>query len=140
MNTTLYILWRFGTAGMICPQCRSADCYRSRRSGLTDLFAATVGLKPWRCHTCDYRFRGGRVASAFRRYAHCPRCGNFDLDPISSERVDRDPLRFFKRMLGFAAYRCDLCRERFFTLRPRRKIVPSLIPTAPGEGPQRTQG
>jgi len=111
---------------MICPQCRSADCFRSHRSGITDLLGTLVGLRPWRCDTCDYRFFAGRVAVVFVRYAHCPRCGNFALDRIPKERVDKGTLVFLKRFLKFPAYRCAPCRERFFSSLPYRKIVPSM--------------
>ena len=111
---------------MICPQCRSADCFRSRRDGLSDFLSSLTGLKPWRCHTCDFRFYAGRVAVAFSRFAHCPRCGNFQLDSIPRERVERGSLLFLRRLLGFPAYRCDPCRERFFSIRPLRRIVPSM--------------
>jgi hypothetical protein len=31
-----------------------------------------------------------------------------------------------KRFLGFPAYRCSPCRERFFSALPYRRIVPSM--------------
>jgi putative component of membrane protein insertase Oxa1/YidC/SpoIIIJ protein YidD len=115
---------------MICPQCRSADCFRSRRGGVSDFLFSIGGFKPWRCHTCDLRFYAGSVALAFSRYAHCPRCGNFEIDAIPRDRVERGAFLFLKRLLGFPAYRCDPCRERFFTLLPVRRIVPSMASTA----------
>jgi uncharacterized protein with PIN domain len=68
------------------------------------------------------------VALAFSRFAHCPRCGNFNLEHISRERVDTGFLVFARRLLHFPAYRCDPCRQRFLSLRPFRKIVPSMVP------------
>ncbi len=115
---------------MICPQCRSADCFRSHRSGPIDFAFTLAGARPWRCHTCDRRFYAWRVAFWFCRFAHCPRCGNFDLDHISRDRVDEGSLLFAKRLLHFPAYRCDPCRERFFSIRRHRKILPSMIPSA----------
>jgi hypothetical protein len=73
------------------------------------------------------RFYGWRVAFAFANYAHCPRCGNFDLEHIARDRVESGPLVFLKRFFGFPAYRCDPCRQRFFSLRPFRRIVPSTV-------------
>jgi len=35
-----------------------------------------------------------------------------------------------QRFLGLSAYRCDPCREKFFSLRPYRRIVPSMISVA----------
>jgi uncharacterized protein with PIN domain len=66
------------------------------------------------------------VAVSFAGYAHCPRCGNFDLEHISRERVGPGIQTFLPRRLGFPAYRCDPCREKFFSLRPYRRIVPSM--------------
>jgi hypothetical protein len=112
---------------MICPQCRSADCYRSRRGGFTDFLGTLARLRPWRCHACDKRFYAWSVATAFARYAHCTRCGNFDLQKISRDRVDQGALRMAKRLFGIPAYRCDPCRQKFFSLLPYRRIVPSMV-------------
>lgn len=113
---------------MICPQCRSADCVRSRRSGLFDFFATLSALRPWRCRTCDLRFYARSVALPFARYAHCPKCGNFDLQRIARDRVEKGTLIFLKRVLVFPAYRCDPCREKFFSILPFRRILPSMMP------------
>lgn len=110
---------------MICPQCRSADCYRSHRDGVPDLLATFIGFRPWRCHTCDRRFYARRVAYSFGRYAHCSKCGNFDLERISRERVEDGTVLSLKRWLGIPAYRCGLCRRRFFSILSFRRIVPS---------------
>lgn len=110
---------------MICPQCRSGECYRSHRSGFRDFLFTLWGCRPWRCLTCEFRFYAREVALRFIQVAHCPKCGNFDLERISRERVDEGTLLFAKRLLKFRAYRCDPCRERFFSIRPLRPIVPS---------------
>ena len=120
---------------MICPQCRSAACFRSHRSGVVDFVFTLAGSRPWRCHTCDRRFYAWRVALCFSLFAHCPRCGNFDLDHISRERVENGSGAFVKRLLRFPAYRCDPCRERFFSIRPFRKILPSMTPAAEHKEP-----
>jgi len=114
---------------MICPQCRSEDCFRSHRKGLRDFFFTILGSRPWRCHTCDHRFYARRVATSFACYVHCSKCGNLDLERIARNRVDEDPLAFLKRRFGFPAYRCDPCRHRFFSLRPFRRIIPSMAST-----------
>jgi hypothetical protein len=115
---------------MICPQCRSGDCHRSRRDTVFDFLFSAIGLRPWRCHTCDRRFYARRVALLFLRYARCPRCGNFDLEHIAQDRVERGTLVSLKRFLGFPAYRCDPCRHRFFSVLPFRRIFPSTLPAA----------
>lgn len=112
---------------MICPYCRSENCFRSHRNGFLDFASRFAGLKPWRCHACDRRFYARRVALWFVRYAHCPKCGNFDLELISRDRVERGTLLLLKRWLGFPAYRCDPCRQRFFSALPYRRILPSAI-------------
>lgn len=110
---------------MICPQCRSSDCFRSHRDGVLDLLSTLLGLRPWRCHACDRRFYAGRVACKFCYYTHCWKCGNFDLEHISRERVEQGTLLALKRWLAIPAYRCVPCRERFFSVLPFRRIVPS---------------
>jgi len=115
---------------MICPQCRSADCHRSHRDGVFDFFGGVAGFKPWRCHTCEHRFHARQVAVSLAAYAHCPKCGNFNLDHLSRDRVEHGTLIFLKRWLGCPAYRCEPCRERFFSLRPFRRILPSTAPAA----------
>jgi transposase-like protein len=77
---------------------------------------------------CEKRFYARVVAIAFSKYAHCPRCGNFDLERVSGERVESGTLIACKRWLGFPAYRCGPCRLKFFTVLPFRRILPSTIP------------
>jgi len=120
---------------MICPQCRSARCSRSHRSGVIDFFGTLMGMRPWRCRICDYRFFAWQVPVSFARYAHCPKCGNFDLQRIAHDRVDRGTLLFVKRFLGFPAYRCEPCRERFYSVRRPRRIVPSVFPPEQSQSP-----
>jgi putative component of membrane protein insertase Oxa1/YidC/SpoIIIJ protein YidD len=79
---------------------------------------------------CELRFYAWKVASAFSLNAHCPRCGNFNLEHISRERVESGSMITFKRWLGFPAYRCDPCRHRFFSVKPFRRILPSPSATA----------
>jgi phage FluMu protein Com len=112
---------------MICPQCRSANCFRSHRDGILDLCFSAFGLRPWRCHTCDKRFYAARVAWPFLRYAHCPRCGNFDLEHIPRNRAEHGTFLLAKRFFRLPAYRCDPCRQRFFSILPPRRIVSSTV-------------
>src|SRR5579871_3593279 len=112
---------------MICPQCRSVDCHRSRRAGVVDFLWRLVGMRAWKCQTCEKRFHARRVATSFVTYAHCPRCGNFDLEQISGDRVEEGTLITLKRFLNFAAYRCDPCRQRFFSVLPYKRILPSTV-------------
>lgn len=68
------------------------------------------------------------MALPFLHYAHCPRCGHFDLERISPERVTWGVLLPLKRWLGFPAYRCDPCRLKFFSVLPSRRILSSTLP------------
>jgi len=115
---------------MICPICRSGNCYRSHRTSLFDYAGTTFGVRPWRCHACERRFYAGVVALSFFGFVHCPRCGNFDLEHVSGNRVNWGILIGLKRWLGFPAYRCDPCRRKFFSVLPFRRIVPSTLPKA----------
>jgi transposase-like protein len=115
---------------MICPRCRSGDSLRSHRGGVADFFGTLLGLRPWRCQACELRFYAWTVAVSFVHYVHCPRCGNFDLQHVARERVADGTLVFLKRFFGFPAYRCDPCRQKFFSLLPYRRIVPSMISDA----------
>ena len=126
---------------MICPQCRSVECFRSHRAGFGDFLFTLAGCRPWRCRSCELRFYAWGVALRHVYLAHCPKCGNFDLERISRDRVDHGTLRFAKRMLQFPAYRCDPCRERFFSIRAFRRVIPSTgaspepkMPVAAGTG------
>jgi hypothetical protein len=44
--------------------------------------------------------------------------------------VEEGTLVFIKRFLGFSAYRCDPCRQRFFSVLPYRRILPSMMPAS----------
>jgi hypothetical protein len=70
------------------------------------------------------RFYAWKVPAMYARYAHCPKCGNFDLQRISRERVDGGKALWLRRWMGISAYRCDPCRERFFSIRKLHRIVP----------------
>lgn len=58
----------------ICPQCSKARVRRSRRRTVTDHLLRLFGLRPYRCHECDYRYhaRGQTRAqrSRWARWAH----------------------------------------------------------------------
>ena len=95
--------------------------FRTRK---TQADRRALGLRPWRCHTCDRRFYAGIVATSFAHYVHCSKCGNFDLEHIARNRVEEGTLVFLKRRLRFPAYRCDPCRHRFFSILPEGIPVP----------------
>ncbi len=108
---------------MICPNCRGETCRRSHRRRTYDLLLTVFGVRPWRCRSCEERFYAWKVPVNYAMYAHCPRCGNFDLQRISRDRVDEGSFLWLRRWLWFSAYRCDPCRARFFSVLPYHRIV-----------------
>ncbi len=114
---------------MICPECHGLQCaHRSHRRGPADYTLTVFGLRPWRCHSCEARFYAGKVLPvSLSVYAHCPRCGRTELEKIAGRLVASGPVSILKRFLGFAAYRCDPCREKFFTMRPYHPIHPKIV-------------
>lgn len=112
---------------MLCPHCKGAVCRRSRRRGNRDRIAGVAGLLPWRCQTCQTRFLARTVAVAHAGLVHCPKCGNLDLEHCGRDRVFGGWSKV-QRFLRFPAYRCDACRERFFSLRRFKPIVPTSHP------------
>jgi hypothetical protein len=108
---------------LLCPACHSDSPRRSRRKGLMDYLVGITLLRPWRCRVCDHRFYAWAVPIAYARYAHCIMCGNMDLQRISREH-GAGSFAWFFRMFHFSAYRCAPCRNRFFSMRPYRRIVP----------------
>ena len=109
---------------LICPRCQSSRCNRSHRRGAVDFALTALSLRPWRCRACEHRFFARIVPLTFSLYAHCPRCGNFDLQEIARNKVDSGSVVCLKRWLLVPAYRCAPCRERFFSIRPHRRILP----------------
>lgn len=101
---------------MICPQCHSARCRRSRRRTVADYVIGVFGLRPWRCRSCETRFYARLAPAKFWRFAHCPRCGNLYLERIGRERV-HGAMQSLLVSLGLNAYRCDPCRHRFVSMR-----------------------
>ncbi len=72
-------------------------------------------LRPWRCRSCQNRFYAWNFPVALIWYAHCPKCGGFSLEKIPGRLALDGHFKWLKRILGFAAYRCPACRERFFS-------------------------
>jgi hypothetical protein len=64
-----------------------------------------------------------KVAVRLSLLAHCDRCGSFDLQRISRDVVQRWNSWFF-RLARVPAYRCPPCRNRFFSVLPRRRLRP----------------
>ncbi len=112
---------------LICPQCRSDQCHRSKRQRLREYLIGLSGLRPWRCQICELRFFAGV-------YAHCNLCGNFDLQRISRNHVFEGWSAGLFRLLRFPAYRCAPCRYRFVTFLPHRRIMPRPSEPVKSEG------
>ena len=103
---------------MTCPVCKSIDVRRSRRN-LTDYVLSVFGILPWRCVACETRFHARPMSLSDSLRAHCPICGNMDLQRIPGDRVDTYFAALWNR-LSIPAYRCEPCRYKYFSLRPCR--------------------
>jgi hypothetical protein len=114
---------------MQCPHCKRGSSRRSRRRGLHEYLFSLVGVYPWRCRICERRFYAALVPLRHIFYAHCPRCGNFNLERASPNS------RFLGRLPCFSMLRCDLCRLNFVTLRPLR-APPARAASAPEGSPR----
>jgi hypothetical protein len=87
---------------------------------------------PWRCRICERRFYATLVPLRHVFYAHCPRCGNFNLERVSGDAAARFGL--VRRLPFVSVLRCDLCRLNFVTLRPLR-APPAGAASAPEGSP-----
>jgi hypothetical protein len=108
---------------MLCPQCHSGRCRRSKRHGIKDYTLGAIRLRPWRCRSCNIRFFASKVPMPFLFNVHCRKCGNLDIQRISREHVTTWYAWLF-RLLRVPAYRCAPCRERFFSFLTFRRIRP----------------
>jgi hypothetical protein len=113
-----------GDTRVICPACLSDSPRRSRRKGVKDYVIGLTMLRPWRCRICDTRFYAWAVPINYVGRAHCARCGNMDLQRISSEH-GTGTFAWLFRLLNVPTYRCAPCRNRFFSFRTYRRIVPA---------------
>ena len=113
-----------GKTSLLCPKCHSDSARRSRRSGVKDYIIGLALLRPWRCRNCDLRFYAWAVPVAYVTCAHCDMCGNMDLQRISREH-GAGSFAWLYRLLHFPTYRCAPCRNRFFSIRTYRRIVPT---------------
>ncbi len=123
---------------MHCPRCKRESSRRSRRRGLHEYLLSLVGVYPWRCGDCGRRFYATLVPLRHLLYAHCPRCGNFNLE-FASGAARKARFGFVGRLPFVSALRCDLCRLNFVTLRALRALPaeaesePEGSPPADGE-------
>lgn len=113
----------------VCPQCGKVRVRRSRRQNLNDYILFLMGLYPYRCHECNYRYHIRRQHRSSRKFwwAQCPKCFSTEIQRIAKNKVPVNSTNFLGRILAFPAYRCPQCRTRFFDPRPRKRI-----PTEPG--------
>jgi hypothetical protein len=99
-----------------------------------DYVVGATLLRPWRCRSCDQRFYAWSVPIPYARYAHCALCGNLDLQRISREH-GAGPFAWLFRLFHFPTYRCAPCRNRFFSIRSYRRIVPAQREVESGREP-----
>jgi hypothetical protein len=113
-----------GEDNLLCPVCHSDSPRRSRRRSFNDYLAGVARLRPWRCRACDSRFFAWATPIEYVWYVHCRMCGNLDMPRISSEH-GMGTLGWLFRLFRAPAYRCAPCRNRFFSFRIYRRIVPA---------------
>ena len=113
-----------GELELLCPACQSDSPRRSRRQSVKDYVIGVTLLRPWRCRICDLRFYAWAVPIAYVGCVHCEMCGNMDLQRISSEH-GTGTFAWLFRLLRVPTYRCAPCRNRFFSIRAYRRIVPT---------------
>ena len=112
---------------MICPRCHSESSRRSRRQRFSDFALSFLRLRPWRCRACDLRYFAWTVPIGYLPYVHCTKCGNLDMQRISSDYVE-GVFAWIFRMIHIPAYRCAPCRHRFFSVLRYQRIVPVSEP------------
>ena len=112
---------------MICPICKEHGARRSRRHSVADYALSAIGVYPWRCRACHTRFHARLMALNDTFHAHCPVCGNLELQHISPEHV-RGALSLVWRLLGVPALRCEPCRYKYFSVLPLRQTEPEEEP------------
>jgi hypothetical protein len=115
---------------LLCPVCHSDSPRRSRRRGVKDYVVGVTRLRPWRCRACDTRFFAWATPIGYVGYVHCGMCGNMDVQRISSEH-GMGMLAWIYRLFRAPAYRCAPCRNRFFSFRIYRRIIPTQLPVEP---------
>lgn len=108
-----------------CPECGEEKMERSRRHTVADYALSVFGLRPYRCHNCNYRFHGRRRSrkrprQKRSRWAQCPRCGGTNVNPIARDKVPHTWENLPWRALPTSGYRCPDCRKRFFDFRRAR--------------------
>ncbi|MBI4464426.1 MAG: hypothetical protein HY647_06950 [Acidobacteria bacterium] len=106
----------------ICPVCKHARVFRSRRRTFYDYFLSLCGLRPYRCHECEHRFHAWRVRRERpkrARWAQCPRCQSTELVRIARHKVPPTWRNLPWRIWPASAYRCPECRRRFYDFRPQ---------------------
>jgi hypothetical protein len=106
---------------LICPQCYGECCHRSRRRSLKYYVIGITGLRRWRCSNCSGRFYARSVALQFALRVHCRRCGRFELQRISRKYMKGFTARLWN-LFRVPVYRCEPCRNRFFSALPYRPI------------------
>lgn len=98
---------------MVCPSCGQHECVRLHRRGFLDHAMNLAALKPWRCMRCRQRFYARKVARELMRFAHCPKCGKLELQPVENNFVASGFTATIFRTLRASAYRCDDCQLNF---------------------------
>lgn len=106
---------------MTCPICKEHGVRRSRRRSAADYALSVFDVYPWRCRACHTRFHARLMPLSDTFHAHCPICGNLELQHISPEHV-HGALSLVWRLLRVPALRCEPCRYKYFSILPLREM------------------
>lgn len=104
--------------GLRCPNCSGEHVRRSRYRDRKERLGALLGVYPFRCRACNFRFRSGVLLLERSWYAKCPRCLRTDLTTWSRRFYQATPWQNVKVFFGAQRCRCSACRYNFVTFKP----------------------
>ncbi len=110
----------------ICPLCGLRNASRARRRNPREYLISLVGIRPYYCQECEYRFhafRAPRLRIHISPWARCPKCHSPAVEPVSKNRVPHSWGNSVWRMLDIPSYRCSPCRVKFFSIRPLKQFA-----------------
>ena len=110
------------THGLRCPHCGGEHVRRSRHRDRKERLRALLGIYPFRCRDCSFRFRSGVWLLGRSWYAKCPRCLRTELTTWSRRFYQATPWQNVQVFFGAERCRCSACRYNFVTFRPLLQV------------------
>ena len=106
-------------AALKCPECGSSSVRRSRRANWSDMVRMMIGIYPFRCTTCAYRFWANVWLFSSWRWAKCPRCLNLNLTDWPKRHYRSSTWAQILTTFGGQKHRCSRCRHNFISFHSR---------------------